>query len=178
MPSSNPPERTPPAQPVLTNEQLVESRIVGERARLLAVLNKLRIQVTNPTRIDKCVSCLSPETAVDGRLPFTVPNVITIPSVNDLLNSLIGKAILAWGVLARKEGNPTNPHLVKLEEIAEKGVRKYGAYPVERNSTIHTLRTVQEELEVRQKRAEAEEKALEAKAEARIREEENGENDS
>lgn len=167
---------TPPQPPIENADALRVKRIDADRARIREVIMLLRKQVQNPIRLDKCLSCLMPTTAVDGRLPFVVSKVVTKPLKIEILNSLLGRAIIKWGELARGEKNEINPELVELERIAEAGWKNFGAYPIERNSVIHVLRTVPEERTIRQKWADAADRALELKA--TIREKEFGEDES
>lgn len=156
-----------------TADTLRLDRVAKDRARLRAVIVKLRTQVKNPAMLDAFLSGnLSPVTAIDGRLPFTPVKVITIPNKTMCLHNILGWAVLKWGFLARNEdGNPghLNPELELLERIADTkgGFKVWGAYPKDRNSAIHVLRTAVEEKKIREDRAAAQEKALEQKLKIR-----------
>lgn len=143
-------------------------RVTDERDRLRKVIIALARQVKNRVIMDQFLGCVNPVTSVDGRLPFTPARVVTVEDKTMVLHNLIGHAILKWGRLARGESEETNPELVEVETIAAKGFKNFGAYPKDKNSVIHVLRTVEEERKIRVARRAAGEKALEMKA--RIRE--------
>lgn len=160
---------TPPPTPAIPTaeeirQEAVTARIKDERDRLRASILALRKQVHNPSVLDDFLSCLTPATSVDGRMPFTPRPVITVVDRQMLLHNILGHAIIKWGRLARGEANETNPELVQLEQVAATGFTQYGAYPRDKNGVIRTLRTVAEERAIRKQWAEAAEKALERKA--------------
>lgn len=162
----------PPTQAELIQRDLRNRRITTDRDRLRTVILSLRKQVKNPAMLDAFLSNLNPVTAIDGRLPFTPHRVVTVANKTMLLHNALSKAVVSWGHLARgedEEGNPEhlNPNLVLLEQVAASGFQKWGAYPKDRNSTIHVLRTAVEEAKIRKDRAVAQERALEAKARVR-----------
>lgn len=134
-------------------------RIKEEKDRLRALIFKLIRQVRDRSVLDQFLTCLSPATAIDGRLPFTPRHAITTENRVMLLHNTLAHAILKWGMLARGEGDPVNTELQQLETVAATGFQQYGAFPKERNSAIMVLRTVAEERAVREKRAKAAETA-------------------
>lgn len=143
------------------------SSLDNSRARLRAVVLALRSQVRNPSIIDGFLSCLSPQTAIDGRLPFTAKRVMTVADKTMCLHNTLAHAILTWGAESRGEPSQPNTHLDLLEAIVKTGFKHYGAYPLERNSAIMVLRTAEEEKKIREERFVKQEKALEAKAKIR-----------
>jgi hypothetical protein len=138
------------------------------RDEIKAAILTLRNQVKNPSILDGFLSCLSPQTSIDGRFPFTPTRVITVQDKTMLLHNLVAHAIQEWGWVIRgeKETMDPVPHRT-LTEIAKAGFAKYGAYPKERNSVIFVLRTVDEERKLLSDRAAAQERALEMKANQR-----------
>lgn len=161
-PVVTPPVVTPPA--VSPNQALADrhNAITAYRDRLRKVCLSLRQQTTNPRVYDDMLSCITPISAVDGRLPVTVQRVITVDNKHNLVLNHLARAVLAWGTYARAGGEGTydTADLDLLEKVAAKGVKYYGAYPKDRNSIIHVLRTVGEEREVRVARHAASERAL------------------
>lgn len=156
----------PPTPPQTENAGDGRAEIVDNvKLRLKAVIFGLRKQVRNPSIIDGFLSCLSPATAIDGRMPFTPRPIIVIPDKSMLLHNALGNAVLAWGKFARNEvAEMVTTDLALLETIIRTGFAKYGAYPKDRNGAIHVLRSVDEERAIRKDRAAATERALEAKA--------------
>ncbi len=155
-------QSVPPVDPAV--------RIKDEQERIRKAILALRTQVRNPVIMDGFLCCLSPQTSIDGRMPFTPKRAITTQDRAMLLHNLVGHAILAWGVLARGEPNiskDANPWLAELEQIVRIGFKDYGAYPKERNSAIYVLRTVADERKLYADRSAAQEKALEMKANIR-----------
>jgi hypothetical protein len=147
--------------------QQKQQRLAADKERLRKVILKLRTQVRNPSILDAFLSNLNPVTAIDGRLPFTPKKVVTTANKTLCLHNAIAHAVLSWGKLARGEAEEPNPDLVLVEKIAETGFAKWGAYPKDRNSAIHVLRTATEEKQIRADRANATARALEMKANTR-----------
>lgn len=142
-----------------------EATISETNARIRRVILRLRSQVKNPSILDQFLSNLTRLTAIDGRLPFSPKKVVTVANKTMCLHNEVAYAILQWGAEARNESpSVQNDHLALLEKIAESGFKIWGAYPKDRNSAIHVLRTVTEEKALRDSRATAQEKALERKA--------------
>lgn len=167
MPSSVS-SQTPQATAEEMREQLWIARVKDEQTRLRKCILALRNQVKNPSIMDQFLSCLSTVTAVDGRLPFTPKKVVIAQDKAMLVHNLVAHAIIAWGVLARKEGEPTCDRLVELERVVQVGFANIWAYPKERNSAIYVLRTLEEEKKLHADRTSSQEKALEMKAKTRM----------
>lgn len=148
--------------PALTAEELHSQRVTSDRLRLRWTILELRRQVQNPSMLDALLSCLTPTMAVEGRLPFTPTKLVLVEDRSTLVHNILALAILKWGELARGEKNETNPELAFIEEVATKGLKNYGAFPLERNSPIYVLRTIEEERSLRAKRQAAQERALDA----------------
>lgn len=148
-------------------EQAWTARVKDEQQRLRKCILSLRSQVKNPSIMDSFLSCLSTVTAIDGRLPFTPKKVVTVQDKAMLVHNLAAHAIIDWGILARKEGEPTCDRLVELENVVQIGFANIWAYPRERNSAIYVLRTLAEEKALHADRAAANEKALEMKSKIR-----------
>jgi len=149
----------------MTPEQKArDHRIRADKTRLSNLIFALGKQLRDRSIMDSFLGNLSGVTAIDGRLPFTPRNVITTQNRVMLLHNLMAHAVIKWGILARGEGEPANPELDLLEEVAKNGFVNYGAWPKDRNSAIMVLRTATEERAIREKWRNASDRALEMKS--------------
>lgn len=171
----------PPTPPSLVDKAKADAeakhkfRVEADHGRLRLVILALRRQVKNTTMLDRLLPCVNPVTSTLDRLPFTPQRVVTEENKTKLLHNHVAQAIWAWGKLARGEvplialAGSVNPvydsmHLDLIERVAATGFKNWGAYPKDRNGAIHVLRTVAEERSIREERAAAQAKSLEAKA--------------
>jgi len=138
-------------------------QIKRDQDRLRKVVLALRTQTRQPAVIDQFLACLNPVTSVEGRMPVTPQRVITLPNRMMVVTNMLAHAIIKWGRLARGEDAEANHELDQLERVVLIGFLKFGAFPKDRNSAIHVLRTVAEEKQIRLDRAAAKEKVEQAR---------------
>lgn len=138
-------------------------QIKMDQDRLRKVVMALRTQTRQPALIDQFLACLNPVTSIEGRMPVTPQRVITIPNRMMVVTNMLAHAIIKWGKMARGEDAQINYELDQLERIVLIGFLKFGAFPKDRNSAIHILRTVAEEKQIRLDRAAAKERVEQAR---------------
>lgn len=124
----------------------------------------LRTQHTSQLRdmIDKLIPHLNPVTSHPDRMPFCPAKIMVTDSRLFILKNHVGNAIINYGRFARNEPLDTRD-LEKLEEIAANKFTTYGAFPKDKNSAIHVLRTVKEHRAEMQKWTDAAERSLNKK---------------
>jgi hypothetical protein len=153
---SNVPASTPPVLPTTTTPASAKTAdapaayVPNEvRDRVRAVVNYLRNNAPDTgarSRMDNLLSFINPVTSRPERMPVTPERVITQPDRWRILENTVVLAIIEYGQFARGEtAEPTFPALLLLERVMGTGIKKFGAYPKERNSVIHVLRSVDEQ---------------------------------
>jgi hypothetical protein len=138
------------------------------RDRLHAAIIALRNQTTDAAwrkRLDAFLSCLNPMMAVPDRLPVGHVKVVTKPDRRLILENHLAGAILDYGRTARGEAvMDEHLDLDAVELVADAGLGKYGAFPKDRNSAVHVLRTLSEQRTKVEEWAGSSEKSLKSKA--------------